>query len=63
MSAKPEVKAIVIATDPTGTMVGFETAGWQAAHRLQQVIDNYPNRSYGWKYIRTIRLVSQREVR
>ena len=64
MSAKAaEVKVVVIATDPTGSQVAFETSGWNAAHLLRQVIEGWPNRAYGWKFERAMRLISQREVR
>ena len=59
----PEVKVIVLASDPTGAEAAFVTSGWQAAHNLRHLIDSYPNSSHGWSYMSMHRLVSQREVR
>jgi hypothetical protein len=62
--AKPgNVKVAVIATDPTGAEVAFETSGWNAAHNLRRTIESYPSRSFGWQYERMVRVISQREVR
>lgn len=58
----PPVKAVVIATDPTGAEVAFITSGWKAANDLRNTIGCYPNNSRGWSYVSTHRLISQREV-
>ena len=59
---QPPVKLAVIASAPNGDHVAFEVSGWRAEYRLRQKLASYPLENYGWAWVNTHRLVSQREA-